>query len=172
MIPMPEFIVLYNGKDDIPDFGEMRLSDSFIFEDEKDCFLELVAKIYNINKGRNAEMASKSPVLSGYGEFISEIRENLKTMNLKESIRAAIKSCISKNILVSFLERNGSEVENMLLTEWNMKDALAVAKEEGVEEGMEKGIIQTARAMLAEGMSLDLIVKITGLRKDEIEGIK
>jgi hypothetical protein len=45
---------------------------------------------------------------------------------------------IWKNILVSFLERNCSEVENMLLSEWNMKDALEVAREEGVGIGLEK----------------------------------
>jgi len=55
-IPTPEFIVLYNGKDEFPDFKEMLLSDSFKLKSE-DCSLELVAKVYNINKGRNAEMA-------------------------------------------------------------------------------------------------------------------
>ncbi len=56
-IPTPEFIVLYNGKDEFPDYKEMRLSDSFEIKNET-CFLELVAKVYNINKGRNMEMAS------------------------------------------------------------------------------------------------------------------
>jgi len=51
---------------------------------------------------------------------------------------------VSKNILVSFLERNGS-------------DALAVAKEEGKEEGigigMEKGR-EELFALLEKGVSL------------------
>jgi predicted transposase YdaD len=41
--------------------------------------------------------------------------------------------------LLSFLKDNGSEVENMLFTEWNMKDALEVAKEEGEARGREEG---------------------------------
>ena len=38
-----------------------------------------------------------------------------------------------------FLERNGSEVANMLLSGWNMDEALAVSKEEGYEDGFEAG---------------------------------
>lgn len=47
-----------------------------------------------------------------------------------------------------FLQKHGSEVENMLFTEWNMEDALRVTREEGreegLEEGMEKGILALA----------------------------
>jgi hypothetical protein len=132
-IPAPEFIVLYNGKKEAPDYEELRLSDSYEVKNET-CNLELVAKIYNINKGHNAEIAKRSANLSGYSEFVAEIKENSKTMSLSESIKAAIKTCVGKNILVSFLKRNCSEVENMLLSEWNMEEALEVAKEESREE--------------------------------------
>jgi ferric iron reductase protein FhuF len=77
--------------------------------------------------------------LSGYGEFVAEINDNLKTMNLNAAIKEAIRTCIRKKILLSFLKDNGSEVENMLFTEWNLKDALEVAKEEGVAIGKEEG---------------------------------
>ena len=102
-------------------------------------------------------MANRSPVLDGYETFIAEINENLKTMGLPAAIKAAIASCIGKGILVYFLREHGSEVENMLLTEWNMKDALVVAREEGEETGMEKGIgigVEKVFALLEEGLSL------------------
>jgi hypothetical protein len=118
-------------------------------------------KAYNINKGRNVEIANRSPTLSGYEEFVAEINENLKTMSLPSAIKAAIRSCVSKNILLSFLKDNGSEVENMLLSEWNMKDALVVAREEGMEDGiaigMEKGEAKARQelfALLESGVSL------------------
>jgi hypothetical protein len=98
-IPAPEFIVLYNGKDEFPDYREMRLSDSFEIKNDT-CFLELVAKVYNINKGRNAEIASRSPALDGYETFIAEIKSNLNAMNLPDAIRIAIKTCMSKNISI------------------------------------------------------------------------
>jgi predicted transposase/invertase (TIGR01784 family) len=152
-----EFIVLYNGKKEFPDFRELRLSDSF--EAKRDaCSLELAVKVYNINKGRNSEIASRSPVLSGYGEFVAEINENLKSMSLPTAIKSAIRSCIRKNILLSFLESNGSEVENMLLTEWNLKDAIEVAREEALEEGEARGIAigrEKAFSLLRQGYSVD-----------------
>jgi hypothetical protein len=78
-------------------------------------------------------------------------------MNLNVAIKTAVRTCIRNKILLSFLESNGSEVENMLFTEWNLKDALEVAKEEGEargvaigrEEGMEKVF-----SLLESGMSL------------------
>jgi predicted transposase/invertase (TIGR01784 family) len=75
---------------------------------------------------------------------------------------------MERNILLDYLNEYSSEILNMLYTEFNMEDAKSV----WLEEGMEKGISQTARAMLAEGMSLDLIAKITGLSKDEIANLK
>jgi len=135
-IPAPEFIVLYNGKDEFPDFKELRLSDSFKSKGKGN--LELVTNVYNINKGRNAEIAGKSPVLNGYNELIAEVNRNRQTMEPAEAIEAAIKSCVERNILVYFLEKHASEVLNMLFTEWNMDDALAVRYEEGHEDGREE----------------------------------
>ncbi|MCL2101659.1 MAG: Rpn family recombination-promoting nuclease/putative transposase [Fibromonadales bacterium] len=132
-IPTPEFIVLYNGKEEFPDFKELKLSDAFKCKRES-CFLELVVKVYNINKGRNAEMSERSPSLNGYSELVAEVNKNSNIMSHEEAIKAAIKTCMSKNILLYFLEKHSYEVENMLLTEWNWDDALAVAKEEGKEE--------------------------------------
>ncbi|MDR1830156.1 MAG: Rpn family recombination-promoting nuclease/putative transposase [Candidatus Fibromonas sp.] len=185
-IPSPEFVVLYNGEKEMADFKEMRLSDSFeLAQDFPN--LDLVVKVYNINKGRNAEMAAKSSSLSGYEEFIAAIRENLKAMSLKEAVKVAIRSCISKNILVEFLTEHGSEVENMLFHKWNMDEALEVRFEEGIEEGVEKGItigetrgialgetkglLHTARNMKAKGFNTAVICEITGLSEAEVEGL-
>ena len=159
-IPNPEFIVLYNGLEEYPDFKELKLSDSFEVKSDN-CFLELIVKVYNINKGRNVEMANRSPVLSGYEEFISEFVESRKTMSHKDAVRNAIIFCKRNNILLSFLNRYAPEVENMLLGEWDMNIALDVAKEEGEAKGMRKGEaigMQKARnelfALLESGVSL------------------
>jgi predicted transposase/invertase (TIGR01784 family) len=104
------------------------------------------------------------------------VKEYVKSMNRDSAILKAIDVCIRQNVLKRFLEENASEVRNMLLTEWDSDKALKIAKEEAREDGwaagMAEGFFQTAKAMLIEGMSLDLIAKITGLRKDEIESIR
>jgi hypothetical protein len=138
-IPAPEFIVLYNGREEFPDFKELRLSDAYKSKGGESN-LELVAKVYNINKGRNADIVGRSPVLNGYAELIAEVNRNRETMEPAEAIESAIKSCVERDILVYFLEKHGSEVLNMLFTEWNQDDALAVRYEEGIEDGIGKGI--------------------------------
>ena len=89
-------------------------------------------------------------------------------MGREEALKGAIKYCVDHDILKEFLEQNSSEVMNMLLTEWNWDDALAVSREEGREEGREN----IARNALAEGASLDFVKKITGLDMKTITRIK
>ncbi|SCZ72693.1 conserved hypothetical protein (putative transposase or invertase) [Photorhabdus luminescens] len=44
--------------------------------------------------------------------------------------------------------------------------------EEGREEGRAKSKLETARALLRHGVSLDIIVSSTGLSRDKIEALK
>ncbi len=46
------------------------------------------------------------------------------------------------------------------------------AREEGMREGIEKGILQMAKNMLKNGLDIELICNITGLSKEAIENIK
>jgi len=167
-IPTPEFVVLYNGEKEMADFTEMRLSESFEFESESS--LELVVKAYNINKGRNPDILSRSRSLSDYGEFIAEVRACYgRQKDLKQAVRTAVKSCIGRGILVDFLARHGSEVENMLFGEWNWDTALEVRYEEGMEDGVARGLLQAARQMKAKGFNNAMISEMTSLSEGEIE---
>jgi predicted transposase YdaD len=74
--------------------------------------------------------------------------------------------------LKEFLERNATEVMNMLMTEWNWDDALAVRFEEGWEEGWEEGRETIARNALTKGSSIEFIHDITGLDITTIENLK
>ena len=62
-----------------------------------------------------------------------------------------IRYYIAHDVMGEFLSQNGSEVENMLFTEWNMEEALAVTAEEaradGVAEGMARGMAKVIRAL-------------------------
>jgi len=102
--------------------------------------LELKVDIYNINYEVNAEIVQRSRALSEYSKFISKIKENLADgLSLEESIHQAIEYGIEHDIMREFLETNGSEVANMLLSGWNMDEALSVSKEEGYDDGMAEG---------------------------------
>ena len=89
-------------------------------------------------------------------------------MERTEAVKQAVKYCRDHDILKEFMEANSSEVFNMLLTEWNLDDALAVSREEGREENRE----EIALNALAEGLSLEVIQKITGLDIETIAGLQ
>ena len=92
--------------------------------------------------------------LSEYSRFIGKIKENLNDgLYLEESIHQAIEYGIEHDIMREFLETNGSEVANMLLSGWNMDEALAVSKEEGFEDGYEDGYEDGERHGIMRGMA-------------------
>ena len=151
-IPVPQFIVLYNGNEAFPKYAEQKLSDSYMIEQENPQ-LELKVKIYNINYEVNAEIVQKSKSLNEYSRFIGKIKENLANgMTLEEAIKNAIEYGIENNIMREFLETNGTEVANMLLSGWNMDEALSVSKEEGYEDGFEDGFAGGKAEGRAEGV--------------------
>ncbi|MCL2608842.1 MAG: hypothetical protein FWD94_02935 [Treponema sp.] len=68
----------------------------------------------------------------------------------------------------------------MPLTEWNLEDAQEAWYEEGLEagreEGREMGLAEikreTARNALMEGLSPEVICKITGLDMETVAGLR
>ncbi|MDR1174437.1 MAG: hypothetical protein LBK83_03045 [Treponema sp.] len=131
--------MLYNGVRPCPDQQVLKLADAFerlggeiILPD-----LELKVKVYNINPGHNEGIVKGCEKLEGYSTFIARVREHQKTMPLEEAMKRAMEYCIKHNILSKFLLEHGSEVMNMLYTEWNWDDAKAVWQEEAREEILE-----------------------------------
>ena len=142
-IPRPEFYVLYNGQKPFPDNMVFKLSDLFkksdILPEDSFPMLDLEVKVININEGRNTEILNRCKKLSEYSKFMGKVNSYKgESKNLEEAAEKAIKFCEKYDILREFLEIHGSEVLNMLLEEWNMDDALAVAREEAWEECREE----------------------------------
>jgi hypothetical protein len=152
-IPRPECFVLYNGAGEYPDETTLKLSDAFARLASGPAGgpdLELKVKVININNGHNKDLVRRCERLNGYSVFISKAREFEVALKDREgAVKAAVKYCISHGVLKDFLEQHSSEVLNMLFTEWNWDDALAVRYEEGREEGGEEII----RNLLSYGMS-------------------
>jgi len=139
-IPEPEFIVLYNGKEEYPNHEVLKLSEAFketadIRGRKTAGMLELMVNVYNINPGYNEKFMKKCETLDWYSIFINMIRENEKSKPKEEAMKAAIKYCIENGIMSEFLEKHSTEVMNMLITEWNTEEAVEVSFEEGQEKG-------------------------------------
>jgi len=178
-LPRPEFFVLYNGISPYPDEETLRLSEAFEsaaslgIPDKGIPSLELTARVININKGRNEKIVQRCKTLNGYCAFIGKVREyENEGYSLEEAIRKAVTYCRDHDILKEFLEANAKEVMTMLLTEWNLDDARQVWYEEGIEKGREEGLEETARNALAQGLSIEIVQKITGLDMETIKNLQ
>ncbi len=94
----------------------------------------------NINAGHNQELLDTCPTLKGYALLVQYIREfQTKGSELKEAVEKAIDRCIQENHLKSYLLKKKAEVSLMLLTEFNQEAFARAIRNEGVEEGIEKG---------------------------------
>jgi hypothetical protein len=144
-LPRPEFIVLYNGTAEYPDRRTLKLSDAFEQPEGGPANLELTARVVNIGKGRNEELAGKCERLGGYIQFVDIVRSRqaeLKRVDpgmkpetlLEKAISYGITRCKQEGILADFFEKLSQEEVNMLATEWNLEDALRVREEETREK--------------------------------------
>jgi len=144
-IPTPEFIVLYNGKEECIEYQKMRLSSSFKditglkLKDGEELPLELVVQVYNINQGQNKRILERSKYLNNYSYFVSKFYEYRQYLSLEESAKAVVRYCIENNILKEFLETHGSEVTNMLYHDITIEEIAEIRAKEAYEDGCEEG---------------------------------
>ena len=71
-------------------------------------------------------------------------------------------------------ENEERKKEYMLMQAFEMdarKDGIQQGKSIGLAEGSRQAKLETARMMKAEALASDLIMKITGLSKEEVEAI-
>ncbi len=140
---MPQYIVFYNGTEQIPDDHTLVLSDAFESDptaNEMEPALECKARVMNVNSGHNAELMNKCKRLMHYSLFIARIRQNTNNgMSVEQAIDEAITYCIDHDILKDVLLKNRSEVRHMLLTEFDEKKFAKSMWEEGHESGYAEG---------------------------------
>jgi predicted transposase/invertase (TIGR01784 family) len=179
-IPKPEFIVVYNGRENCPDKETLRLSDAYKVEGS--LTLELTVDVYNIAEGHNRELLERSKALADYSAFVSIVtRYESEGAKRADAIKKAIYNCVHDGIMKTYLKARGSEVMNMLITEFDVEEYYKVGRMEGVEEGMEKGMekgraegvevtrVENAKRMKNKGFDSATIVEITGLSTKEVE---
>jgi len=155
----------------------LKLSDMFAVCDmEYPVNLELIVRVYNINKGCNPKIAQRSVTLNGYEVYIAKIRKYSKTMRIEQALAQATDECIKENILADFLKLNRKAVQNMLTAVWDydvekkvlLEEAREEAREEGREKGREEERINLAGRLKAKGMSVNEIIELTNLSVDDV----
>ena len=137
-LPTPKYLVFYNGTKEEPDRRELRLSDSFIKQEEPPD-LECRAVMLNINYGHNKELMEACRKLYEYSRFVESIRVYLNTgMKLGAAMDQAIEDCIRLDILKELLLKHRGEVKQVILTEYNEERHAKTLLEEGRRQGREE----------------------------------
>ena len=144
-IPKPEIYTFYNGKERWAKEKILKLSDAFMVQEE-DPSVELKVKVININPKERHEILERCRVLKEYSIFIDTIRK-YKDLREDEPYRKAIEECIEKDVLADYLRKKGSEVVNMLMSEYNYEQDIEVQREEAYEEGKKIGREEGERAL-------------------------
>ena len=158
-IPLPSFVIFYNGVKSQPDRTEFLLSELFHPTTDQPA-LELKAVMLNINKGHNQEFMNACHTLRDYSEYVARIRTYSAEMPLTDAVEKAITECIHENILRDFLLKNRAEAKAMSIYEYDEEKTLRMFREEGYEDGERNGKIQATIEMCLEfNLSSDAIVQ-------------
>ena len=154
-IPLPSFVIFYNGVQSQPDKSEFLLSELFHPTTDEPA-LELKAVMLNINKGHNQELMNACHTLRDYSEYVARIRTYSGELPFADAVEKAITECIQENILRDFLLKNRAEAKAMSIYEYDEAKTMRMFRDEGYEEGK----IQTTIEMCLEfNLSSDAIVQ-------------
>ena len=171
-IPVPKFVVFYNGTKEIEDVSEFRLSSAYECQTD-DPDLELRVTVLNVNEGHNQELMEHCQTLKEYAQYVAKVRKytSLGELSLEEAVECAVEECIKEGILAEFLIQNRAEVISMSIFEYNKdeeekklrKAEFEAGREAGIEEGREEGRIELLKQLiqrkLSKGKSIDEIAE-------------
>ena len=192
-IPLPEFYVFYNGKEDFTLEKTLKLSDAFMLPEKEfspdlaNFPLEITVKVVNINVDKGNPILKRCKILDQYSEFIELVRKSIDS-GTDDPFTTAISKAIKEGFLSDYLARKSTEVENMLMTEYDYDTDIAVQREEAYEDGLSKGISQgisqgikqgayekavgTAKSMLADNLNIQFVAKYTNLPVETIQQLE
>ena len=137
-IPLPSFVIFYNGVESQPDKSEFLLSELFQPSTDEPA-LELKAVMLNINKGHNQKLMNACHTLRDYSEYVARIRTYSADMPLADAVEKAITECIHENILRDFLLKNRAEAKAMSIYEYDEAKTMRMFRDEGYDEGYGDG---------------------------------
>ena len=148
-IPIPCFVIFYNGAEPQPDRKILRLSDLYTVK-TKEAQLELTVVLLNINRNHNRELMEACRDLKDYAEYVDRVRKYARELPLSEAVERAITECIREGILKEFLEKNRAEVKKMSIYEYDQEKHIRMERQDAWEDGMQEGVLRGAEQQLSK----------------------
>ena len=170
-IPIPCFVIFYNGSEPQPDRKILRLSDLYTVR-MKETQLELTAVLLNINRNHNRELMEACRDLKDYAEYVDRVRKYARELPLSEAVERAITECIREGVLKEFLEKNRAEVKKMSIYEYDQEKHIRMERqdawEDGVLRGAEQQLSKIIKNMMKKGRSIAQIAEELGEDEDRV----
>ena len=145
MLPLPQYLVFYNGTAQLPDRMVLKLSESYYLPEglAAEPSLECSALMLNINLGHNRELMDNCQKLWEYAVFVERIRERLATgEQLEEAVKQAVDICMKEGVLADILRTQRAEVEELMWAEFNEERFIAKENESSWEDGNKAGKVK------------------------------
>lgn len=150
----------------------------YFTKDLSDChtlYDKLIYALKNMSNWNRMPVALKEQVFEHLARLVA-------VADLSEENRIAYDKALDRyrvNQIVEEDERRKNEEMRRKAAEEGMKEGLKEGIREGIKEGMEKGMekgeqkkqIEIARKMREDGISIDTIIKYTGLQSSDIENL-
>jgi hypothetical protein len=146
-LPVPKFVVFFNGTSWNEEEVEIRLSDCFSKEGGEPC-VEVIARMVNINYGKNKELMEHCKPLRDYAIFVNKVRRYSQEMELKEAINKAIDECIEEDCLKDFLVKSRAEVLEFMIDSYSLENYQKIVEYEKNELEGKINALQTSCAEL------------------------
>ena len=190
-IPVPQYVVFYNGDTNTPERYKMKLSEAFDFYEEdnklrieKAVDYEWTADIININTKKIREdlennneisisaLNKNCDALYDYIKYVNRVKANQKNkMDIKAAVDESVNWAITNNLLEGFFAEQKAEVTAMCLTEFDQELYDKNRRREGYEEGAHENAVENAKALYINGASKELITKSLKMSLEELESI-
>lgn len=169
-IPAPKFIVFYNGRKQIAETLQLKLSDVYYVEEEEPD-LELKVTMLNLNAGNHRKILDNCQTLKEYMLYVECVRKYAarQDITLDMAVNYAVDECIRENILADFLRKNKAEAIKMSIYEFDEEREWALMRKTEYNVGVEDGIRKVASRMLSAGTyTVEEIADISGLAKETV----
>ncbi len=158
-IPVPKYVVFYNGDDAVKDVEILKLTDAFEKNVQTEDF-QWTATMYNINVGHNKELLDKCMALKDYANYVGKVKAKLAAgQKINEAVAQSVDEAISENLLDGFFKKHEKGVLEMTLTEFNEQEFIENRREEGREEGRIEGRVEGAINMAKKSFSRNISEK-------------
>ena len=174
-IPPPEFLIFYNGKEELPEQTVLNLSDMYETKDPH-AGLELSAVMLNISGKHNQKLKEACTTLKEYAIYTDKVRKYAEETELPDAVEQAIQECIAEGVLQDFLEKHRAEAKEMSIFEYDQEKHMRQEREEAWADGHSAGLAEARLSMIIQmlknGMSAEDISRAAGATEEEIKKAK